>query len=292
MKNASQLRAPAPRPCASCPYRCDAPSAIWAADEYVKLPAYDRPTAEQPPQPFKCHQTTAEDTASRLCGGWVGCHGDDLLALRLAAMTGRLAGGDLAATMTWESPVELFASGAEAAAHGMRDMIAPSAAAQAAGMKIRARRADIDTPTNGAQMTESTIPAFTLDGLDEAWPAVWYGDRWNGWATPVVTRSTLEAVLSTVASSKGDGDTKVRWEWEGAAAVIIYSEQHDGNPADEDMIPPTFDDEDLYDLGLLGWRFIETDFWSRHEDLAQLSEITERATGLRAIDLSPVHAVG
>ena len=31
-----------PKPCASCPYRCDVPSGVWHPDEYAKLEVYDR----------------------------------------------------------------------------------------------------------------------------------------------------------------------------------------------------------------------------------------------------------
>lgn len=54
-KNSSQVRGPAPQPCASCPYRRDVPSGIWAAEEYAKLPAYDADTPFQPPHLFLCH---------------------------------------------------------------------------------------------------------------------------------------------------------------------------------------------------------------------------------------------
>ncbi|MFD7961193.1 DUF6283 family protein [Streptomyces zaomyceticus] len=39
---------PAPRPCASCPYRRDVPSGVWSRGDYVKLPLYDGPTWTQP----------------------------------------------------------------------------------------------------------------------------------------------------------------------------------------------------------------------------------------------------
>jgi hypothetical protein len=37
----------AARPCASCPYRKDVPSGIWAAHEYTKLLAYDGDILDQ-----------------------------------------------------------------------------------------------------------------------------------------------------------------------------------------------------------------------------------------------------
>lgn len=131
----------APRPCASCPYRRDVPSGIWHPDEYAKLIAYDAPTPQQPSRLFLCHQTDAEDAGKRLCAGWVGCHGTELLALRLAAITGRLA--NPTAVFSFTSPVALFSSGAQAAAHGIRELEQPRTKAVRAAEKIIRRRNDL-----------------------------------------------------------------------------------------------------------------------------------------------------
>ena len=114
-------RGPASRPCGSCPYRHDVPSGVWHPSEYAKLPAYDNDTAGQPPHLFLCHQQDG-----RVCAGWAGCHdGAHLLALRVAAMSGTLTDDDLEATINYVSPVPLFGSGAEAAAHGLTDVDQP-----------------------------------------------------------------------------------------------------------------------------------------------------------------------
>ncbi|MCT7372097.1 hypothetical protein A7R75_24150 [Mycolicibacterium llatzerense] len=78
-----------------------------------------------------------------MCAGWVGCHGTELLALRLASAQGRLAGSALEATIAYVSPVPLFETGPAAMNHGMRDVPAPSPAAVNAMAKIRRRRPDI-----------------------------------------------------------------------------------------------------------------------------------------------------
>lgn len=134
---------PAPRPCESCPYRRDAPSGVWAAAEYVKLLAYDLDTAFQPKLLFLCHQNIAEGDRARLCAGWVGCHGGELLALRLAGVSGEMSDADLRASFDYRSPVSLFDSGAAAAEHGVKNIENPDSAALAAMDKIQARRADI-----------------------------------------------------------------------------------------------------------------------------------------------------
>jgi hypothetical protein len=107
---------PAKTPCASCPYRRDVPAGVWAEHEYLKLPAYDGETGEQALKGavglFYCHQRTGN-----LCAGWVGCHDmEDNLAVRFAERGGD---GVDPSTYTYESPVPLFSSGAEAAAHGL-----------------------------------------------------------------------------------------------------------------------------------------------------------------------------
>lgn len=110
---------------------------MWAPEEYEKLPPYDGETHEQPPAAFFCHQQNG-----RLCSGWVGCH--DMrhsLGLRLGVAFGLLTGDDVDAALAYESAVPLFESGAAAAAHGMREVERPSAAASATMAKLRARRA-------------------------------------------------------------------------------------------------------------------------------------------------------
>jgi hypothetical protein len=101
------------------------PSAVWAREEYEKLPRYDGEIIEQLNAGagglFMCHQRDG-----RLCAGWLAAHGaDNLLALRLHAreLEPEVWG--------YESPIRLFASGAEAAAHGVADMEAPSERARA-----------------------------------------------------------------------------------------------------------------------------------------------------------------
>lgn len=107
-------------PCGSCPYRCDVPSGIWVQDEYDKLPAYDGEMAYQDPHLFECHQR--EGT---LCAGWLACHGDSL-ALRLGLAFGNID----PSVIGYTTDVPVFASGAEARAHGMRDIAAPGPRAQ------------------------------------------------------------------------------------------------------------------------------------------------------------------
>ncbi|OKH76098.1 hypothetical protein EB73_03400 [Mycobacterium sp. SWH-M3] len=138
----TEVRGPSRQPCGSCPYRRDVASGIWAASEYAKLTAYDADTPFQPPNLFLCHQTAAEDHRARLCAGWVGCHGPDLLALRLAATTGQLATTDVRAAFDYTTTVPLFESGAAAATHGTRDIPTPGPRAQRAITKIAARRPD------------------------------------------------------------------------------------------------------------------------------------------------------
>ncbi|WP_433574861.1 DUF6283 family protein [Nocardia brasiliensis] len=140
---------PAPRPCSSCPYRRDVPSGVWHTDEYAKLRNYDQDMAEQPPGLFQCHQTDAHSDLRRLCAGWAGCHGDNLLALRLALIQQRISAATFEAAINYQSPTPLFSSGAEAADHGQADIHRPSPDAVNAIDKISRRRSDmIDTCTD------------------------------------------------------------------------------------------------------------------------------------------------
>lgn len=136
---------PAPNPCGSCPYRRDVPSGIWAASEYSKLIDYDQDLPFQPPGIFLCHQQDRDSEQSRLCAGWVGCHGGkNLLGVRLAGSAfGTMTDEDVAETVGYNTPVPLFGSGAEAAAHGMRDIECPDELAERAIEKIVGRRGDV-----------------------------------------------------------------------------------------------------------------------------------------------------
>lgn len=107
------------RPCETCPYRRDVPSGLWAATEYEKLPKYDVPTEEHTEAVFMCHS----DLES-LCRGWVDCHlsrGNEFEPLSLRIF--ELRHGPLG----WKGPsdVPVFDSGAEAAAHGLKDIEEP-----------------------------------------------------------------------------------------------------------------------------------------------------------------------
>lgn len=118
-----------PGPCASCPYRVGVPSGIWDADEYAKLLRYDGELAAQDPTAFQCHQNDGS-----LCAGWVAHTGDplDLLAVRLNIVSGRID-PDVA---NYTTAVELFDSGAAAAAHGMSEIHDPGVRARVTIDKI------------------------------------------------------------------------------------------------------------------------------------------------------------
>ncbi|MFJ3728641.1 DUF6283 family protein [Streptomyces sp. NPDC090045] len=105
---ASSIRPPAPRSCGSCPYRRDVPAGIWAGEEYDKLRRYYADTPDQPPRIFQCHQTEAVNASRRVCAGWAGCpDGDNLLALRMAVLDGRIDAAAYQAVADYTSPVPL-----------------------------------------------------------------------------------------------------------------------------------------------------------------------------------------
>jgi hypothetical protein len=127
------FKRPDPAPCVDCPYRRDAPSGLWAAVEYDKLPAYDKPFPYQPQAAFACHKRT-----TALCAGWVGCHGaDNLLALKVIPFHGVITPDEWAATLDYtpDPRVPLFSSGKAAAEHGKRDIDHPDLKA-----RVRAAR--------------------------------------------------------------------------------------------------------------------------------------------------------
>jgi hypothetical protein len=119
---------PRPRPCASCPYRQGVPSGVWDASEYAKLSDYDGDTSGQSVAAFHCHQNDGS-----VCSGWLG-HRDpyELLAVRIGVMKGSLD----ESCLDYQTDVPLFASGAEAAAHGLKDIEHPGADAEKTIRKI------------------------------------------------------------------------------------------------------------------------------------------------------------
>jgi hypothetical protein len=135
-------------PCKSCPYRRDVPSGVWAAVEYQKLAVYDGTFGEQAMSAgkagaFYCHQQN-----DKLCAGWLGTHGPgNLLALRLAAFY-----GNEIADRVWnyKSPVPVFRTGAQAAAHGMRALQRPGARAVRTIAQLLRKRHRSQTWPSGA----------------------------------------------------------------------------------------------------------------------------------------------
>lgn len=123
---------PRKSPCASCPYRKGVPSGVWHESEYDKLPLYDGETWGQSTHAFLCHQGDGD-----VCSGWLG-HRDpyDLLAVRLGVSAGTLD----ESCLDYRTPVPLFASGAEAGAHGKAQITTPSPKAEATIEKILKKR--------------------------------------------------------------------------------------------------------------------------------------------------------
>ncbi len=122
------LPGPSKAPCGTCPYRRDVPAGVWDASEYAKLPRYDGSTGDQLMMGatglFFCHQNDGH-----LCAGWVGRH--DMrhnLAVRFWPVAPEV--------FDYVSPVPLFASGMEAAAHGMSGIDAPDRDARLAISKL------------------------------------------------------------------------------------------------------------------------------------------------------------
>jgi hypothetical protein len=112
---------------------------VWSAGEYEKLREYDDAGWEQPLSIFQCHQNGQEDDRARLCAGWVACHGQDLLGLRIGVARGWIDPG----VLDYTTDVPVFASGTEAAEHGERDIDFPGVQARAMVAKIVDSRADV-----------------------------------------------------------------------------------------------------------------------------------------------------
>lgn len=130
----TDVKPPAARPCGSCPYRRDVSAGLWHPEEYAKLEAYDQDTGSQPPGVFLCHQQDG-----RMCAGWVGVHGYELLALRIWAHD--QSPETIDEVLDYETDVALFSTGQEAAEHGLSGVEAPNEKAQRQIDRLAAKRA-------------------------------------------------------------------------------------------------------------------------------------------------------
>lgn len=98
----------------------------------------------QPTGVFQCHQAAADSDVRHVCAGWAGCHeGEDLLALRLAVIDGRMDTLTYRAVADYESPVPLFSSGSAAAAQGQAGIPVPTGDARRLISKISQTRGDL-----------------------------------------------------------------------------------------------------------------------------------------------------
>lgn len=90
---------------------------------------------------------------------------------------------------------------------------------------------------------------FAVDGKvpDARYEAVRLGARWNGWETPVVTRTTFETLLRT---EDPDGQWYRLAFDEKGVAILQYLQ--DGGCEDLAVTPTP---DNYYDLGELGWLF-------------------------------------
>lgn len=88
---------------------------------------------------------------------------------------------------------------------------------------------------------------FTIDGLEGySWHAEAFGARWNGWATPIVTRQTLQNMIDDLAEIDG----KPFAEIQPGNELLVYGEE----PADSYAVAPNGAGE--YALHILGWTFL------------------------------------
>lgn len=120
-------------PCSTCPYRLDTPPGVWAAEEYEKLRAYDKETWEQPMALFMCH---SGDATSKLCRGWIDCHGYELMGLRICVIEGRAPETILEDT----AGVPVYETGNAAAAAGIAGIEAASPESIASAERLVRKR--------------------------------------------------------------------------------------------------------------------------------------------------------
>lgn len=86
------------------------------------------------------------------------------------------------------------------------------------------------------------VPAFVFDAFDDhPFLAEEYGEEWNGWDTPVVTKHVVEDILSAL---------ELNHRWDGTRAVIQVEDY-------EDRVEPR--EDGLYDLRQMGWTVLRVE---------------------------------
>ncbi|RDB47063.1 hypothetical protein [Tsukamurella tyrosinosolvens] len=92
---------------------------------------------------------------------------------------------------------------------------------------------------------------FTLDGLEERrWDASAFGERWNGWAAPIVTREQARRFFTELTELEGAGD---RHHFTEDGTLYVHSFDPDETI---DLHP---DGAGLYHLRDLGWTFLSSE---------------------------------
>lgn len=135
-------------------------------------------------------------------------------------------------------------------------------ALEAAGWRVLRlwEHEDPDGAARRVEMMVRDLPRFTLDSLEaeaaamngrpvQSWEAVRYGQPWNGWATPVVTRAVLESILEAVRRRTGEPH-----RWEGSVAIVSGPLDSLGVAEHAYRFEP--DSHGRYDLGSLGWTWV------------------------------------
>jgi len=83
---------------------------------------------------------------------------------------------------------------------------------------------------------------------DTEYDAVSFGPRWNGWATPVVTKETLVKMGERYAAEGGNAEGLWELTWDGDTAVWSFE------PEDSWRMEPNQDGN--YDLGQMGFCYV------------------------------------
>ena len=101
---------------------------------------------------------------------------------------------------------------------------------------------------------QAPLPVWSLDHWwteDVTFEAVAYGPRWNGWATPVVTRETLEKFYAQCVQDKDIMDTLRENEEEYEGPMLELTEE--GLWIEGSLIAPN--EDGTYSFGFIGWTF-------------------------------------
>lgn len=94
---------------------------------------------------------------------------------------------------------------------------------------------------------------FSGDWLESEYIGYTDGNRWNGWAIPLVTKETLEALVEVMAPANSSlGDEGYKFRWDGDVLFVYDPQEEQEFGISPEKLATTDGEKSLYEISL-GW---------------------------------------